>query len=244
MGKKASLTAELRSIDSAACLRCWPMGDNGVFEDKEFNVGTAFVVNLRGTFARSDAVELGACDCKRTPIGRSGGGTKGSSRGERSEFENVMVIFLQACMGSQHPSANDGHGGLWGFVGRTLRRASRGRKELGSLSTGGRGHETRKTYRLDLAKGQSPSVGGGDDFGSRFRGVQARPVPPSAGKEVVRFGWSAALKSKGNNVTRKQETRVQSRYYTKHAAVEVFYRGIAKSWRGSKTVEATRSNAD
>ena len=78
------------------------MGDNGVFDDKEFNVGTVFVVNLRCTLARSEAVELGPCDCIRTPIGRSGGGTKGSSRGDRSEFENVMAIFVQAYIDSQH----------------------------------------------------------------------------------------------------------------------------------------------
>jgi len=71
------------------------MGDNGVFDDNEFNVGTVFVVNRRCTFARSDAVELGPCDCMRTPIGRSGGGTKGSSRGDRREFENVMAIFYR-----------------------------------------------------------------------------------------------------------------------------------------------------
>ena len=44
--RDCALTAELKSVDSAACLRCWPIGDNGS-EGTEFVVGTAFVVNLR-----------------------------------------------------------------------------------------------------------------------------------------------------------------------------------------------------
>jgi len=124
-GKK--LTAEPKSIDSAACLRCCPMGDNGVFDDNEFNVGTVFVVNRRCTFALSDAVELGPCDCIRTPIGRSGGGTKGSSPGDRREFENVMAIFYRlASRVSMGPECDDR---LWIFghtVAKSLRKV-RGR---------------------------------------------------------------------------------------------------------------------
>ena len=110
---RQELTAELKSIDSAACLRCCPMGDNGVFDDNEFNVGTVFVVNRRCTFALSDAVELGPCDCMRTPIGRSGGGTKGSSRGDRREFENVMAIFYRLAWRVSTGSGSDDR--LWIF---------------------------------------------------------------------------------------------------------------------------------
>lgn len=93
MSTEIFLTAEDISIVSAACLRCCPIGDSGVFAARLFNVGTVFVVNRLCRFARSrsEAEELELCDCMRPPIGRNGGGMRASSRGDLREFENVMA---------------------------------------------------------------------------------------------------------------------------------------------------------
>lgn len=122
---KISLTAELDSMDSAACLRCCPMGDSGVFAARLFNVGTVLVVNRLWRFARSRSVaeELLPCDCMRTPIGRNGGGTSDSSRGDLREFEKVMAIVYTtrtwlACIWTREVEVD-----VWG-CGRTSRSST------------------------------------------------------------------------------------------------------------------------
>jgi len=106
---------------SAACLRCWPMGDSGVFAARLFSVGTVLVVNRLCRFARSrsEAVEVEMCDCMRTPSGRSGGGTSDSSRGDRREFENVMATVWRSRTWSARDGTRTVEVGVWGYSWRS-----------------------------------------------------------------------------------------------------------------------------
>jgi hypothetical protein len=115
-----SLTATegISAGGSAACLRCWPIGDNGVNEDSVGKVGKAFVVNLlwRPALSAVDVEAVGIC----VPIGRIVDeyvGKDDSFCGDLRPLENAMLGDCKIRFSYQHGMSLEMDGLLWGGNG-------------------------------------------------------------------------------------------------------------------------------